>query len=73
MYQKAKLVGSTEYSFDEGKNWNKIDSEHYLIGVRKSRQFYIVLFNRKPRTFPHEPKEYVRYYNNVHFIHSDRC
>ena len=70
--QKVKLVGFTEYSFDDGKHWIKVDNNHYLIGVRKLGEFYVVLFNGKPRALPYQPKEDVRYYNNVHFIHSDR-
>lgn len=67
--QRVKLVGFTEYSFDDGKNWIKIPDNHYVIGVRKWREFYIVLFNGKPRVLPYTPKESERHYNNVHYIH----
>ncbi|EHZ2738170.1 hypothetical protein CA166_12415 [Vibrio parahaemolyticus] len=65
-FQKVKLVGFTEYSFDDGKNWIKVEKNHYLIGVRKSDEFYIVLFNGKPRQFLYKPKKEKRYINNVH-------
>ncbi|HCG8568217.1 hypothetical protein CGG80_21240 [Vibrio parahaemolyticus] len=71
-FQRVKLVGFTEYSFDEGKNWIQIPENHYVIGVRKSGEFYVVLFNGKPRTLAYIPKEPERYYNNVHFIHSTK-
>ena len=71
-FQRVKLVGFTEYSFDDGKNWIKIPVNHYLIGIRKWGEFYVVLFNGKPRALTYKPKEDVRYYNNVHFIHRAR-
>ncbi|GAB7228804.1 hypothetical protein VrSk94_24920 [Vibrio rotiferianus] len=67
-FQKVKLVGFTEYSFDDGKNWIKIEKNHYLIGVRKRGEFYIVLFNGKPRTITYIPIEDQRYYNNVYYL-----
>ena len=69
-FQRVKLVGFTEYSFDDGKNWIKIPKNHYLIGIRKWGEFYIVLFNGKPRTLAYTPKDPIRHYNNVHYIHN---
>lgn len=67
--QRVKLVGFTEYSFDDGKNWIKIPENHYVIGIRKWGEFYVVLFNGKPRVNAYSPKQPERYTNNVHFIH----
>ncbi|EGR3231381.1 hypothetical protein DC898_06310 [Vibrio parahaemolyticus] len=67
-FQRVKLVGFTEYSFDEGKNWIKIPENNYLIGIRKFGEFYIVLFNGKPRTLPYSPLAPIRYYNNIYQI-----
>lgn len=67
-FQRVKLVGFTEYSFDEGKNWIKIPENNYLIGIRKFGEFYIVLFNGKPRALPYSPLAPIRYYNNIYQI-----
>ncbi|OQQ00555.1 hypothetical protein BK412_21830 [Vibrio campbellii] len=67
-FQRVKLVGFTEYSFDEGKNWIKVQKNHYLIGVRKCGEFYIVLFNGKPRTLSYIPVKQERYCNNVYLL-----
>ncbi|MFN1535267.1 hypothetical protein [Vibrio jasicida] len=67
--QRVKLVGFTEYSFDDGKNWIKIPENHYVIGIRKWGEFYVVVFNGKPRVNAYSPKQPERYTNNVHFIH----
>ncbi|KGR35541.1 hypothetical protein OA39_02478 [Vibrio campbellii] len=69
-FQRVKLVGFTEYSFDDGKNWIKIPENHYVIGIRKFGEFYVVLFNGKPRSHIYTPKEPERFYNNVHYIYS---
>ncbi len=69
-FQRVKLVGFTEYSFDDGKNWIKIPKNHYLIGIKKWGEFYVVLFNGKPRKFAYTPKELERFYNNVYQIKS---
>ena len=71
-FQRVKLVGFTEYSFDDGKNWIKIPKNHYLIGIRKWGEFYVVLFNGKPRVNAYSPKQPERFTNNVHFIHKSR-
>ncbi|HDM8200637.1 TPA: hypothetical protein P0E29_001104 [Vibrio harveyi] len=71
-FQRVKLVGFTEYSFDDGKNWIKIPDNHYVIGIRKWGEFYLVLFNGKPRSIGYTPKEPERFYNNVYEIKSSR-
>ncbi len=71
-FQRVKLVGFTGYSFDDGKNWIKIPENHYMIGIRKWGEFYVVLFNGKPRVHVYAPKQPERYTNNVHFIHKSR-
>lgn len=67
-FQRVKLVGFTGYSFDDGKNWIKIQENHYVIGIRKFGEFYVVLFNSKPRTYIYTPKEPERFYNNVRYL-----
>ena len=62
-FQRVKLVGFTEYNFDDGI---KIPENHYLIGIRKWGEFYVVLFKGKPRASSKQPE---RYTNNVHFLH----
>ena len=69
-FQRVKLVGFAEYSFDDGKNWIKIPENHYVIGIRKWGEFYVVLFNGKPRVNAYSPKQPQRYTNNVHFLHN---
>lgn len=69
-FQRVKLIGFTKYSFDEGKNWIKIPENHYVIGIRRWNEFYIVLFDDSPRVLSYDPKEPERYYNNVHYIHN---
>lgn len=69
-FQRVKLVGFTEYCFDDGKNWIKIPENHFVIGIRKFGEFYVVLFNGKPRVYAYTPKEPERYNNNVHYIHN---
>ncbi len=66
--QRVKLVGFTEYSFDDGKHWIEIPYNHYVVGVRKWSKFYVVLFNGNLRVYVYTPKEPERYYNNVHYI-----
>lgn len=68
-FQRVKLVGFTEYSFDDGKTWIKIPEDHYVIGIRKWGDFYVVLFNGKPRVNEYSPKQSKRYTNNVEFIY----
>ena len=68
-FQRVKLIGFTEYSFDEGKNWIKIPENHYVIEIRRWNDFYIVLFNGKLRVNAYTPKQPKRYTNNVYFIH----
>lgn len=66
--QKVKLIGFTEYSFDEGKNWIKIKENHYLIGVCKWGEFYVVLFDGKPRAIAYTPREDERYHDNIYYL-----
>ncbi|EGQ9212493.1 hypothetical protein F8Y87_02100 [Vibrio alginolyticus] len=68
-FQRVKLVGFEEYSLDSGKTWIKVEKNQCLIGVRKWGEFYVVLFNGKPRTITYTPVSPVRYFNNVYHIH----
>lgn len=51
------MVGFTEYSFDEGKNWIKIPENHYVVGIWKWGDFYVALFNVKATISAYTPKE----------------
>lgn len=64
-FQKAKLVGFTGYSVDDGQTWVKLEKDTYLVGVFHSDKLYVVLFDGVPRSIPYTPLEPVRYYNNV--------
>ncbi|MDN3683278.1 hypothetical protein QW180_00075 [Vibrio sinaloensis] len=64
--KKAKLVGFTGYSVDDGQTWIKLEKKDtYLVGVFHSDKLYVVLFDGVPRSIPYTPVEPVRYYNNV--------
>ncbi|HHF2994358.1 TPA: hypothetical protein ACPJ01_001255 [Vibrio diabolicus] len=68
-FQRVKLVGFDEYSLDSGKTWTKVEQNQCLVGIRKWGEFYIVLFNEKPRLLSYTPKKDKRYYDNVHYMH----
>lgn len=63
--QRAKLVGFTSYSKDDGHTWVDFDKNTYLVGVVRWDMLYVVLYEGVPRSIPYTPLEPIRYYNNV--------
>ncbi len=66
-FQRVKLVGFTAYSLN-GKDWIQLRDmyEHVcVVGVRKLGEYYIMLFDGKPRFLEYAPKQEKRYTNNV--------
>ncbi len=60
-----KLINFTSYSLDDGQTWHEFGKNTCLVGVKKWREVYVVLFDGLPRTLAYAAKEPKRYYDNV--------
>ncbi|MDN3685842.1 hypothetical protein QW180_28915 [Vibrio sinaloensis] len=64
--KKAKLVGFTGYSVDDGQTWVRLEKKIPIwlaCFIQISSMWF--LFDGVPRSIPYTPVEPVRYYNNV--------